>query len=292
VKSLVASFAVIACVASTGGCKYPDPGFGTPGDDDPTDDADVDDGMTDDDMELERCPAFSSVDNKMQLPGIQVAGFSVTEDESFAISFLHANTIGYTLGPDLGAAYMMTDLPNNVIGAHVLGDGSALYFIDYNASSPRLFRSINAGSPATWNAATVSGLPDHFPGRPTDDDQRVAFADESRGYIYEWERVVGTWTPMTTYAPADFGLDSTTEFLSANLSPDARFLVYAAGGGDPYGIYYRIRGSGGTFSAADGGSGGRIVDGTYDQPHLTLRCSHLFARNVTTNYVERFDVLP
>jgi len=272
------------------GCKYPDPGSNMPADDQPPDDADMDDGN--DDMEMPRCPAFTNMDNKTQLPGIQVAGFSAVEDESFAIAFLSQNTIGYTL-PPFGEAYEMTDLVNNVTGAHVLGDGSALYLYDFNAS-PRIRRAINQGSPATWEAATDSGLPDTaFVGRPTDDDQQVVFANDTRTGLEEWTREAGVWTAKMAYTPADLGLDGTTEILSANLSPDGAYLLVSAGGGaETYGIYWRVRASNGTFSIADGSFGGLLFAGTYDQPHLTARCSHLFAANTATGYVDRFDVHP
>lgn len=275
------------------GCKYPDPGFDIPADDQPPGDADPDgDGTTDPDMDLgPRCPEFTSADSNVELPGIQVAGFAAVEDESFALSFLSANKIGYTL-PPLGQDYAMTNLANNVIGVQVLADGSALYLIDYNLASNRVQRAINAGGPATWNASTASGLPDAFPGRPTDDDQKVAFADEDGSRAYEWERVAGTWTMMRTYLPDDFGLDMTSKIYSANLSPDGAFLLYTVTGTvDTSGIYWRVRGATG-FSATDGGYGGRLVDGTYDQPHLTMRCTHMFARNTTTSMVERWDIHP
>lgn len=278
----------LAVLAFAIGCKYPDPGFDIPADDQPGEDAAVD-GV---DMDLgPRCPMFTMADNKVELPGIQVAGISVVEDESFAIAWLYNDTLGYTL-PPLGANYAMTNLPNPVLGAHVLGDGSALYLLD--GQTFEVGRSTYDGGPSAWLAVAVSGIPDNtIPGRPTDNDDLMAFTESTRQFGYEWERVGGGWMPKTAYTQGDLGFNSAAQLFSMNLSPDGAYLVISAGGTNhPYGIYWRARGPGGTFAEADGAYGGLLVEGTFDQPHVTLRCSHLFARNTATGYIERFDLHP
>jgi hypothetical protein len=271
------------------GCKYPDPGFDMPGDDAAVDAA-VDAGI--DEMELPRCPPFTTADNKYDVPGIAVGGISVAEDESFAVSFLYQDRLGYTF-PPFGDEYLPSNLANNITSLHIVPDGSAVYITDFN-TAPYARRAVATSAPETWMSATESGLPeDAFAGRPTSDDSLMAFTDSSRDSVEEWERMSGAWMFKRSYTPAELGFGSGAQILSASLTIDGDTLLITAGGAnDTYGVYWRARGSGGTFAGKDGAYGGRIVDGTYDHVHATLNCSHLWVHETTTGKIERYDLLP
>jgi hypothetical protein len=282
VRRLIALLVVV-------GCKYPDPGFNTPADDQPGEDSgmDVGDGAPDD-MAPPPCLEPLRLDNNVILPGKLVAGFSPSDDESFAISWLAANTLGYTEAP-LGATYSQTNLPNQVLHASLSPDGNVLYFLDYNASGGvRTKRVTKNGDNATWTTAVWSGLADAFPGRPTKDDQRMFLIHDVQPE--EWARMAGTWMSVRQYLAADFGNNATSNITSGNLSPNGEYLLYSLdNNGGEGGIYLRVRAND-SFAVADGSSGRGLMTGPYKDPILTANCTHVYAYNTSTQQEERWDV--
>jgi len=272
------------------GCKYPDPGGSIPADDQPPDDADVDDSDTPDDTPPAVCLEPVTIDNMVQLPGKMVAGFAPAEDESFAISWLAGMNPGYTEAP-LGQSYSPTNITNSVDTATLSPDGNVIYFLDENGIvNQRVRRAMRLGDNATWTTPTFSGLADGFPGRPTADDQRMFFINDTQPE--EWQRMAGTWTAVRAYTAADFGNEAASTITSGNLSPDGNFLLYTITGPAEDGIHLRVRGGGGTFDGNDGAYGRGLTSGTYRDAILVANCTKLYAYNTATQHVERWDVHP
>jgi hypothetical protein len=286
VKHLVAIALVLV------GCKYPDPGAAD--DQPPMGEAGIGDGNdADDGAVVTTCPEPMSIDTMTVLPGQQVADFTPTEAETFAISMVTGGNPGYTVAP-LGVSYNPTDIPNPVIGVTLSPSGDELFFTDTSlAAGSHVQRATNAGTPADWNPPEDTGLPDGVVGRPTADGSRIVIVVASA--LQEYELVGTTWTFRDTYNPSMFGHDATSGFTSGGLSPDGLFLVYTISGPvDGEGVNLRVRGGGiaGTFKAADSAYGRGLVSGDYRNPTLTSDCTRLYLFNITTGRPERYAVHP
>ncbi len=277
--------AIVALSLLVVGCKYPDPGFDRPHDanDDAGDDA------TPDEMVTPPCLEPGSIDNMVELPGIEVAGFSPAEDESFAISWLPEMNLGYTDTVPLGESYSPTSNPKVIRRAHLSPDGTVVYFMGLELNNMGTRRAVRNGAFGTWQADVWSGLPDSFPGRPTADDQRM-FLDNDL-IPQEWARNAGTWLLVRNYRPEHFGNEAESKITSGNLSPDGNFLVYTLEGPNENGIHLRVRVNG-SFDGFDGAYGRGLAGGPYRDPVLVANCTKLYVFNTQTRHVERWDVHP
>lgn len=278
----------IVAVGLVAGCKYPDPGS-VLGDDQPPDDA-GDGGTMDGDGAMPvPCREPMAIANMVEVPGKMIAGFSPAEDESFAISWLAGDSLGYTDAPF--GTYAPTNVAGGVSIATLSPGGDVIYvFFANGVTGQRVKRVMKQGDNATWSAPLPSGFPDGFPGRTTPDDQRMFFIHDTTPE--EWQRMAGTWTMVRAYEEPGLGHEATAWMTTGNLSGDAAFLVYTITNTNAEdGIWLRVR-SNGTFDTADGSYSRRLASGNYRSATLVANCTALYAYNVATQKAERWDVEP